>query len=46
MAHTANPPNPRVTPYVLGVEDKETGSLAGHVGLSGRSYSLLIYHRS
>jgi len=34
MAHTANPPQPHVHPYVLGVEHRETGNLIGHVGLS------------
>jgi ribosomal-protein-alanine N-acetyltransferase len=34
MAYTAKPPDPRTSPYVLGVEDKETGALIGHVGLS------------
>jgi [ribosomal protein S5]-alanine N-acetyltransferase len=34
MAHTDNAPDPRVRPYVLGVEHTETGSLIGHVGLS------------
>jgi [ribosomal protein S5]-alanine N-acetyltransferase len=32
MAHTANPPHPRVHPYVLGLEYQ--GVLIGHVGLS------------
>lgn len=27
-------PAPRTSPYVLGIEDKETGALIGHVGLS------------
>jgi RimJ/RimL family protein N-acetyltransferase len=34
MAHTANAPDPRVHPDVLGIEDRHTGSLIGHVGLS------------
>ena len=34
MSHTANPPHPRVHPYVLGIEDRETRSLIGHIGLS------------
>ena len=34
MAHTANPPQPHVHPYVLAVEHRETGDLIGHVGLS------------
>lgn len=33
-AFTAQPPDPRVRPYVLGVELRETGELVGHVGLS------------
>ena len=33
-AHTAKPPDPAVHPYVLGIEDKDTGFLIGHVGLS------------
>lgn len=34
VAHTANPPAPSVRPYVLGIEERETGALIGHVGLS------------
>jgi RimJ/RimL family protein N-acetyltransferase len=34
MAYTAKHPDPRTSPYVLGIEDKETGDLIGHVGLS------------
>jgi ribosomal-protein-alanine N-acetyltransferase len=34
MAYTAERPEPRVQPYVLGIEHAETGSLIGHVGLS------------
>ncbi len=34
IAHTDNPPDPRVHPYVLGVEHLETRALIGHVGLS------------
>lgn len=34
MAYTARRPDPRIYPYVLGIEDRETGALVGHVGLS------------
>ncbi|HEY5947507.1 MAG TPA: GNAT family N-acetyltransferase [Kofleriaceae bacterium] len=34
MAFTAKRPDPATSPYVLGVEDRETGALIGHVGLS------------
>jgi ribosomal-protein-alanine N-acetyltransferase len=34
MAHTAAGPDPRARPYVLGVEDADSHSLIGHVGLS------------
>jgi len=34
MARTAKAPDPRAQPYVLGVEQTETRSLIGHVGLS------------
>ncbi|HEU0032255.1 MAG TPA: GNAT family N-acetyltransferase [Kofleriaceae bacterium] len=34
IAYTADAPDPRVRPYVLGVELVEPGSLIGHVGLS------------
>lgn len=34
MAYTAKRPDPRTSPYVLGIEEKETGALIGHVGLS------------
>jgi len=34
MVHTESPPDPRVRPFVLGIEHKETASLIGHVGLS------------
>ncbi len=34
MAYTELVPDPRVRPYVLGIEHKATGSLIGHVGLS------------
>jgi len=33
-AHTEREPDPRVHPYVLAVEHRETGSLIGHIGLS------------
>lgn len=42
MAHTAQPPDPRVRPYVLGIECRETGSLIGHVGLSSARGSVEI----
>jgi [ribosomal protein S5]-alanine N-acetyltransferase len=34
MAHTSNAPDPRVRPYVLGIEEAATSILVGHVGLS------------
>ncbi len=34
MTHTANAPDPRAHPYVLGIEHVATSSLIGHVGLS------------
>ena len=34
MGHTENRPDPGAKPYVLGIEQKETGALIGHVGLS------------
>ena len=34
MAHTAADPDPRVRPYVLGIEETDSQSLIGHVGLS------------
>jgi [ribosomal protein S5]-alanine N-acetyltransferase len=34
MAHTAQHPDPRTRPYVLGIEDTKTRDLIGHVGLS------------
>lgn len=34
MAHTESRPDPGVRPYVLGIEQKEAGSLIGHVGFS------------
>ncbi|MFH0901628.1 MAG: GNAT family N-acetyltransferase [Pseudomonadota bacterium] len=34
IALTDSPPDPRVKPYVFGIEQKETGTLVGHVGLS------------
>lgn len=34
IGHTDMGPDPRLRPYVLGVEHKDTGSLIGHVGLS------------
>lgn len=34
MVHTAADPDPRVRPYVLGVEETSSRSLIGHVGLS------------
>ena len=42
MAHTANAPEPRVRPYVLGIADKQTGTLIGHVGLSAARESVEI----
>lgn len=40
--YTAEPPAPSVRPYVLGVEDKGTGVLIGHVGLSAARGSVEI----
>ena len=34
MAYTSAAPDPRAHPYVLGIEDRHTGTLIGHVGLS------------
>jgi [ribosomal protein S5]-alanine N-acetyltransferase len=34
IAHTSNAPDPRVHPYVLGIEETATSILIGHVGLS------------
>jgi ribosomal-protein-alanine N-acetyltransferase len=34
MAHTAERPRPTTHPYVLGVVERTTGELIGHVGLS------------
>lgn len=34
VSHTTIGPDPRVRPYVLGIEHLETGALIGHVGLS------------
>src|ERR1044072_2897088 len=34
MVHTSNVPDPRVRPYVLGIEETASGVLIGHVGLS------------
>lgn len=34
IAYTAKSPDPRTSPYVLGIEEKETCTLIGHVGLS------------
>ncbi len=42
MAHTDNRPDPRINPYVLGVELRDTGSLIGHVGLSAARGSVEI----
>jgi RimJ/RimL family protein N-acetyltransferase len=42
MAFTAQAPDPRVRPYVLAVDDKETGSLIGHVGLSAARGSVEV----
>lgn len=42
MGFTDQPPDPRVRPYVLGVEDKETGGLIGHVGLSAARGSVEV----
>jgi RimJ/RimL family protein N-acetyltransferase len=42
MAYTANPPDPRVRPYVLGIEANDTGVLIGHVGLSAARGSVEI----
>jgi [ribosomal protein S5]-alanine N-acetyltransferase len=39
---TAQPPAPSERPYVLGVEDKATGALVGHVGLSAARGSVEI----
>lgn len=42
MAYTASAPDPRVRPYVLGVADKQAGTLIGHVGLSAARESVEI----
>lgn len=42
MACTALAPEPRVRPYVLGIEHRETGALIGHVGLSAARGSVEI----
>ena len=42
MAFTDQPPDPRVRPYVVAVEHKETGALIGHVGLSAARSSVEI----
>lgn len=42
VAFTEQPPDPRARPYVLAVDDKETGSLIGHVGLSAARGSVEI----
>ena len=42
IAHSEGPPDPRTRPYVLGVEDRTTGALIGHVGLSAARDSVEI----
>ncbi len=42
MAFTAQAPAPHTRPYVLAVDDKETGTLIGHVGLSAARGSVEI----
>ncbi|NVB80889.1 MAG: GNAT family N-acetyltransferase [Kofleriaceae bacterium] len=42
MAFTAQSPDPGVRPYVLGIEDQNTGVLIGHVGLSAARGSVEI----
>lgn len=42
IAYSEGPPDPRVRPYVLGVEDRTTGVLIGHVGLSAARDSVEI----
>jgi ribosomal-protein-alanine N-acetyltransferase len=42
MAYTAMPPDPRAQPYVMAVEQRDSGELIGHVGLSAARGSVEI----
>ena len=42
IAWTAQPPEPKVRPYVLGIELRVSGTLIGHVGLSAARGSVEI----
>ena len=42
IAYSEGPPDPRTRPYVLGIEDRSTGALIGHVGLSAARDSVEI----
>jgi [ribosomal protein S5]-alanine N-acetyltransferase len=42
MAFTADAPDPKVRPYVLGIEERATGDVIGHVGLSAARGSVEI----